>query len=58
MIQNHNMAAITIAIVDMTSPLGNEFVSFASSKYSMAFTKHATSIKLHIVIENNITVNS
>jgi len=58
MSQNHNIAAITIAMVDMTSPLGNEFSSFASTKNSMAFTKHAMSIKHHIVMENKITMNS
>jgi len=56
--QNHNMAAITTAMVDITSPLGKEFSSFASRKNSTAFTEHAISIEHHIVMANNITINS
>lgn len=58
MSHNHKMAAIENAMIDMTSPLGNKFVSLASRKNSTAFTIHAMSIEHHIVIENNITVIS
>jgi len=56
MSHNHNMAAIENAMMDITSPLGNTFLSFVAN--STAFTPHAMIIEHHIVIENNITVIS